>query len=136
MFQRIILKKVSHPIEKRPDKELDWIIDSLGLISGRDIHHITRKIISQLLEETYQHGYTNVNKLSFKILENPQKINYHLRTLSETGFLYRKGHTILLREKTLEETLKEMKQDAINIFDKLIEIAREIDKQKIKELCD
>lgn len=57
-----------------------------------------------------------------------QKVNYHPRTLIESGFLCREKRLILIRQGSVKAAVEEMRKDANRILDSLSSIAEEIDK--------
>lgn len=128
MTQQIILRELQKPQEINLSKDIDWLGESFGFTAGRDTDRITAKILQNLLEEIGREGSTSTEQLSNNMNLEIQRVNYHLRTLVDSGFICREKRLIVLRQGSVKAAVEEMRKDANRMFDSLSVIAEEIDK--------
>lgn len=128
MSQQIILKEIQKPKEANLYKDIEWLGDSFGFLKGRDTEKIISKILQALLIEVAREGKTTSERLSQDLEIDTQRVNYHLRTLLEAGFIYREKRAIVLRHGSVKSAVEEIRKDANRILDNLSIIAEEIDK--------
>ena len=117
------------PMAKEPDfkKDIEWLCQSLGLIAGRDTERTASKIIQDLLREVSNFGSASSMEIASQLGIAVQRVNYHLRSLANRGFIYRKKKRIYLRQGSVKAAIEEIRKDANRIFDNLSRIAEEID---------
>ncbi len=127
MQQRIILRKLDKPVLKNPEGDIFWLCDSFGFTSGRDIEDITSRTIYTFLRRYSEERAASSDELAEEMHVSPSRINYHVRGLIESGFLYRNKRLILLRAGSLKAAVEELRKDANRIFDELSIVAEEID---------
>jgi len=129
MAQQIILKDLQKPKEINLNKDIDWLGNSLGFSCGRDTNKITLQILRSVLQEVASEGSTSTEKISDNLDLEVQRVNYHLRTLVDSGFLYREKRLIFIRQGSVKAAVEEIRKDANRIFDGLSIIAEGIDKE-------
>jgi len=127
--QQIILKNLQKPKEISLNEDIDWLGESFGFSCGRDTEKITSQILKSVLQEVAADGSTSTEKISDELDLEVQRVNYHLRTLVDSGFLYREKRLIFVRQGSVKAAVEEMRKDANRIFDGLSIIAEEIDKE-------
>ncbi len=128
MAQQIILRELQKPREINLHDDIDWLGESFGFSAGRDTDKITAKILQNLLEDIGKEGSTSTEQLSNNLDIEIQRVNYHLRTLVDSGFICREKRLIVLRQGSVKAAVDEMRKDANRMFDNLSVIAEEIDK--------
>jgi len=128
MAQQIILRELQKPREINLHDDIDWLGESFGFSAGRDTDKITAKILQNLLEDIGKEGSTSTEQLSNNLDIEIQRVNYHLRTLVDSGFICREKRLIVLRQGSVKAAVDEMRKDASRMFDNLSVIAEEIDK--------
>lgn len=128
MAQQIILRELQKPQEINLSDDIDWLGESFGFTAGRDTDRITAKLLQNLLEEIGREGSTSTEQLSNNMDIEVQRVNYHLRTLVDSGFICREKRLIFLRQGSVKAAVEEMRKDANRMFDNLSVIAEEIDK--------
>ena|SRR3989344_8411306 len=128
MAQQIMLKQVNKPFRNDLHTDIEWVCESFGLCSGRDLDRISTQIVQGVLT----HHYDSV--LSSQMLAEELdialgRVHHHLRHLMETGLLYREKRQIVLRGGSLKMAVRELRQDAERIFSEIEYIAEKIDKE-------
>ena len=127
MYQEIILRDLGRPRRQDFETDVTWMCDSFGFSSGRDIDKVSRDVVLQLIGDTAKYGMTSPENIARELQTNVQKINYHLRSLNESRFIYRKRGQVFLRADSMKSAVEELRDDANRIFDRLSKIAEEID---------
>ncbi|MEM4268221.1 MAG: ArsR family transcriptional regulator [Candidatus Woesearchaeota archaeon] len=128
MSQQIIIKEIQMPREINVYTDIDWLGESLGFFEGRDTKRITAKILQSMLKDISREGYTSSESISNNLDVAVQRVNYHLRSFLEAGFICRQKKQIILRQGSVKAAVEEMRKDANRLFDNLSMIAEEIDK--------
>ncbi|RME31109.1 ArsR family transcriptional regulator [Candidatus Woesearchaeota archaeon] len=127
MAQRIVLQNIQKPVQKRLDEDVIWVCDSLGFRTGRDLEAITPKTVLLLLENLRKRPGVPTEMLAEELAISIGRVNYHIRSLVEAGFLRRERRLIHLRAGSVKAAVEEMRKDANRIFDELSAVAEEID---------
>ncbi len=133
-MREINIKETKKSIQENLEENLKTIVDSMLLSSGRDIKNTAYNIIKLIIEETHKGRTIKTETISQKLNYPIARINHHIRRLTELGIIYREKRNIKLRRETLKETIIEVKKDAERIFNDLITIAEEIDKELEKRI--
>jgi len=127
MPQQIILRELQGPKETNITEYIEWLGDSFGFSTGRDTERITDQILQKVLREVADKGSTSSENIASKLDLSVQRVNYHLRTLIDSGFLFREKRLIYVRQGSVKAAVEEMRRDANRIFDNLSRIGEEID---------
>jgi predicted transcriptional regulator len=127
MQQRILIRKLEKPKVKDVQRDIDWVVDSFGWSSGRDVESTATKIVEALLKRFADRVAVESKMIADDLDMNAHRVNHHIRNLIDAGVLYRRGREIYLRGGTVKEAVEEMRKDANRIFDEIEDIAEEID---------
>ncbi len=126
-MQKILLKNLDKPREVNLFNDIEWLGNSLGFNEGRDINGTNNKILKKLLINISCKGNTSTESISNELHMSIQRVNYHLKTLINSGFICREKRLLLLRQGSAKSAIEEMRRDANRIFDNLSIIAESID---------
>lgn len=129
MKQRITIKDIDIPKNNRINEELKWVCDSLGFMAGRDTEDTSFKIIKELLEQFKSNEIVSTEMIAKSLNLEPPRINHHLRNLMESGIIFREKRKVALTGGSLSRAIEEMKRDSDNMFEKILEISKKIDKE-------
>ncbi len=127
MSQTIILRNLQKPSNINRKEDIEWLGDSFGLCSGRDTQKISFLILETVLKEVANDGSTSTEHIANDLDISIQRVNYHLKSLIDAGFLLRNNKLIFIRQGSVKAAVEEMRQDANRIFDSLSKIGEEID---------
>lgn len=127
MSQQIILNNIQKPGKINLKEDITWLGDSFGYTCGRDTERINALILEFTLRNIAKEGYTSTEKISKELNLEVQRVNYHLKTLIESGLLYREKKLIYVRQGSVKCAVEEIKKDANRILDELIIVASDID---------
>ncbi len=129
MQRKILVRKLEKPKEEDIANDINWVVDSFGWSSGRDIESTATKIVESLLKQFADRVAVETSTIAEDLDMSNHRVNHHIRNLIDSGVLYRKGREIYLRGGSLTEAVEEMRKDANRIFDEIEEIAEEIDER-------
>jgi predicted transcriptional regulator len=129
MPQQIILRNLQRPNEIDVADDIEWLGNSFGFSAGRDTDRITARILQSVLQEVASGGSTSTENIAEDLDLSIQRVNYHLRTLMDAGFLFREKRLIFVRQGSVKSAIEEMRRDANRIFDNLSRIGEEIDEE-------
>lgn len=127
MPQQIILRDLQRPKEIDVTDDIEWLGNSFGFSAGRDTERVTAQILQSVLQDVASNGSTSTENIAEDLDLSIQRVNYHLRTLMDAGFLFREKRLIFVRQGSVKSAVEEMRRDANRIFDNLSRIGEEID---------
>jgi predicted transcriptional regulator len=128
MKRKISIRDVEKPKSENQKEDLKWVCDSLNLVSGRDVEDSSFRIMSELLNKLSENDMISTENLSESLGMDSPRINHHLRRLSESGIVSREKRKVVLRGRSLTDSIKEMKRDSDKLFERLMDVSRKIDK--------
>lgn len=128
MPQQIILRNLQRPKDIEVTDDIEWLGNSFGFSAGRDTERVTAQILQSVLQDVASKGSTSTENIAEDLDLSIQRVNYHLRTLMDAGFLFREKRLIFVRQGSVKSAVEEMRRDANRIFDNLSRIGEEIDK--------
>ena len=128
MVQRIMVIKVRKNFVKNDvNEELRWLGNSLGLFGLRDRDSSCFRIFITLLKRTRRNEAISSDEIAERLGLSRGTVIHHLTKLMNSGIVVREKGGYLLKENSLEGVIKDMKRDVEAMFEKLREVAKEID---------
>jgi predicted transcriptional regulator len=129
MGRRIIIRKIEMPKKGRVEDDLRWVCESLGLQSGRDTEETSFKVLCELLDQLSDERLIATEELARSLDMEAPRINHHIRSFMETGIFLREKRKIALSGGSLTAAIDEMRRESDEMFDRISEVARRIDKR-------
>jgi len=126
-MKKISLRKLEIPAEDSLKKDLEWLCETLGLVSGRDIDGTVVKILQNILKAQINGKGITSDELAEKLLLSRGTVNYHLRSLIDLGLLSRDKNLIKLRNSSILRTITEIKREIDDIFIDVFKISEHLD---------
>ena len=126
-MQQIIIRQLEKPREKDVHGDIDWMCNSFGLSSGRDISATAPRIFYDLLERVAREMRVPSEAIAEDLLLNQAIVNHHIRNFANSGIVYRERKLICLRGGSVKSAVEELRKDANRMFDDIGVIAEEID---------
>ncbi len=127
MVKKISLRKLEIPLEDNLEKDLEWLCETLGLVSGRDLERTAIKILYNILDAQASKDGITSEELADKLSLSRGAINYHLRSLIDSGLLTREKNMIKLRSSSILRTINELKKEIDDIFSDVMKISEHLD---------
>jgi len=128
-FTRITIISSTRPEKNDINRELQWLGGSLGLFNLRDKDKSCFRVFIVLIQ-----GMKENKKLASDEIASMTKLSrgtvvHHLNKLMDSGIVITNHNKYLLRTDNLEEMAKHMKRDVDEAWDKLLEVAKDIDEK-------
>lgn len=126
-FTRITIIRSTRPERDDVNRELQWFGGSLGLFNLRDKDKSCFRIFIALIQ-----GLKDNKKLSSDEIAAMTKLTrgtvvHHLNHLMESGIVVAERNKYVLRMDSLQEMVNHMKRDVDDAWEKLKEVAKDID---------
>jgi len=127
MVQRIMLVKTrKNFVRNNVNEELRWLGNSLGLFGLRDKDSSCFRVFITLLKGARSEPLSS-DEIAERLALTRGTVIHHLTKLMNSGIVIRERRGYLLKENNLEGVIKDMKKDVESMFEKLNEVAKEID---------
>ncbi len=128
MTNQIVLINLEKPMKKDVEDDLFWLCNSFGLSSGRDVENTSTRIVMSMLDRISDNEEVTSKMIADALGIKLSRVNHHLRSLIDSGLVYRKKRALCLRGGSLRAAVQEMRRDSERMFDDLEKIAAEIDR--------
>jgi len=129
MATRIIIKRVDTPPAGSLKDDIDFVSRSLGYFSQRDKQDTAGKIFRLLVREACKSEGLSSDQIAEKLNLTRGAIIHHLNSFIDAGIVIRHRNLYRLRNRCLQKSIEEVKEDIDRIFLEMLKIASEIDSQ-------
>lgn len=126
-FQKITIIKLNKPIEKDLNKDLQSFSNSLGLFNERDKEKSCFRVFIELIKATRRGKGISSNYIADRANLSRGTVVHHLNKLMDAGIIIPYKGKYLLRVRNLRALVKEVRQDLIENFKVLEEMAQDLD---------
>ena len=126
-YRQIVIRYISVPSEQKDVNDaLDWIYQCLGLGDEKD--EVGKGVFRALVKASKRgEGISSRNLMQLGVVSQAAVI-YHLNHFRRSGLVIKDGRNYYLRAHTLSQTLEEMENDMSRRFERMKEIAKNIEK--------
>jgi len=128
-FTRITIIRSSRPEKSDINKELQWFGGTLGLFSLRDKDKSCFRIFIILLQGLKQDKKLTSNEIALRTGLTRGTVVHHLNKLMSSGIVVSEHNKYSLRMDNLEKIVEHIKRDADEAWERLREVARDIDEK-------
>ncbi len=118
------MRNLDKPAIKHMNEDIDWLCESFGLCSGRDMEHMSTNVVRSIV---FHAPVFSPEQLARELGVGISRVNHHLRNLADSGLIRRERKTIILRGGSLTGAVLEIRKDMERIMDEVELIARDID---------
>jgi|TARA_B100001971_G_C18159961_1_gene520816 biotin operon repressor len=125
--QKITIIKITKPVEKNVNRELQWLAVSLGLFNLRDKDRSLFRIFIELLKAAKTNRPLSSDEIAYKLNLSRGTVVHHINKLMESGIAIHHRNKYMLRVASLKELIDEMERDLARTFSNLRDIAKEVD---------
>jgi predicted transcriptional regulator len=126
-FTRITIIRSSKPDKEDINKQLQWFGGSLGLFNLRDKDKSCFRVFITLIQASKENKKLSSDEIAARTKLTRGTVVHHLNKLMDSGIVVSDRNKYLLRMDTLEEVVEHMKRDVDEAWDKLMEVAKDID---------
>ncbi len=127
--QRITIIKISKPVDKSVNRELQWLATSLGLFNLRDKDRSLFRVFIELLKAAKANRPLSSDELAYNLHLSRGTVIHHINKLMESGIAIHHRKRYMLRVSSLKELIDEMEKDLVRACENLKEIAEEVDEK-------
>lgn len=127
--QRITIIKISKPIDKSVNRELQWLATSLGLFNLRDKDRSLFRVFIELLKAAKVNRPLSSDELAYNLHLSRGTVIHHINKLMESGIAIHHRNRYMLRVSSLKELIDEMEKDLVRACESLKDIAEELDEK-------
>jgi len=126
---RLVIRRVEPPFSKDPQKELDWICQSLGFFEEIDKDKTASAIFKEIVSATEKGVGLTSTAIAERVKMSRGAVINHLNNLIRSGLIVHEGRFYVSRSKSMERTISEIEEDIERIFEKMKQRARLLDQQ-------
>lgn len=83
----------------------------------------------ELLDLFSEEKLVPTEEIASSLKIEPPRVNHHIRTMMESGILFREKRKIALRGGSLSAAIEEIKKDSERIFNRLLEVSKKLDEK-------
>ena len=128
-FTKITIIRTSKPEKKDINKELQWFGGTLGLFNLRDKDKSCFRIFITLLKGLKENKKLTSDEIAIRTKLTRGTVIHHLNKLMSSGIVIKEHNRYILRMDNLEEMVDYIKRDVDQAWDKLKEVAKDIDEK-------
>ncbi|MCK4310385.1 MAG: ArsR family transcriptional regulator [Methanomicrobia archaeon] len=126
---KIVIKDEELPFERNVDKYVEFLCNVLGLSTGRDTDDTTCKVFKKIVIHSSREGVTTTKEICEEINMSRGAVVNQINKMIEAGMLRKEGNYYVLRRRNLIRTMWEIREDILRMFEKIEEIAEELDEE-------
>jgi len=124
-FRKITVVRICDR-EETINRELQWLSQSLGLVSQRDKDQSCYRVFLEILKTKKP---LSSDELAYKLNLSRGTVVHHLTKLIGAGIVVVQDNLYSLRGKNLETTLKKIKADILSAYEEIEDVGKKIDKK-------
>ena len=128
-FTKITIIRTSRPEKKDINQELQWFGGTLGLFNLRDKDKSCFRIFITLLKGLKENKKLTSDEIAIRTKLTRGTVIHHLNKLMSSGIVIKEHNRYILRMDNLEEMVDYIKRDVDQAWDKLKEVAKDIDEK-------
>nr|MCK4929523.1 ArsR family transcriptional regulator [Nanoarchaeota archaeon] len=128
-FTKITIIRSTKPEKKDINQELQWFGGTLGLFNLRDKDKSCFRIFITLLKSLKENQKLTSDEIAIRTRLSRGTVIHHLNKLMSSGIVVNERNKYILRMDSLEEMVEHIKRDADEAWDKLREVAKDIDEK-------
>ena len=123
-YFRVRLQRIS----SKDGDNVEKLCEAVGIVSGRDTDRTVIQVFRTMLVHSDEKGIGG-SKLSELSGVNRITCLHHLKRLEQAGIIEGEKGRYHLRQENLKKTMKELRREALSLFDMIEEMAQEIDRE-------
>jgi len=124
---RIVVRDLDAPFEDSPVEYMEWVCESLGIVTGRDVNKTAITLFRVIVEKSdYRCGISSTELAEELSMSRGAVIN-QLNKLIECGLIRKSGRNYTLRGGNLTRTMMEIRGDFDRLFERLEKAANYMD---------
>ena len=125
--REVTIKERRMPEREEMEDLMEWVCECLGLVKGRDTDKTSAKLLTCFLRHSLKNEPTTPEIMAAELNLSRSTVLHHLKKYMKSGLIIRTSKGYELRERTLEDTIREIEKDVEREFERIRRIARKID---------
>jgi len=121
------IRKLREPTQKKLDKDIEWVCNSLGFITLRDQDKTAFEILKALIKAAKKGKGLTSEELTGVVKPTIGSVVYHLKKLIKAGLVVKINSTYELRMYSFLKTIEEIEKEISMTLSDIKVIARDID---------
>lgn len=126
----ITIRRIKKPETMDLEGSLEWLCDCLGLSKGRDVDRTSARLFAYFLKRVEKEPVVSPESIAKEMGMSRSTIVHHLQRYERAGIIIKTKGGYELRERNLEEVIREIERDVEKEFERLIEVAKKIDEMR------
>jgi len=126
--RKVTVIKISRPLKKDINEELQWLGNSLGLFSLRDKDKSCFRVFIELLKAAKAREPLSSDEIAERLGLTRGTVIHHINKLMEFGLVSRIKNKYMLRVENMEDLIDELKRDFERTYHNLKQVAIDIDR--------
>jgi len=128
-FTRITIIRSTRPEREDINKELQWFGGTLGLFNLRDKDKSCFRVFIALVQGLKEGKKLSSDELAARTRLTRGTVVHHLNKLMSSGIVIQERSKYSLRMDSLKSMVEHIRRDADEAWDKLMEVAKDIDEK-------
>jgi predicted transcriptional regulator len=129
MAWNITILKVRRTTDPDVNQELQWLGNSLGLFNLRDKDSSCFRVFITLVRRAKANQPIASDDIAERLNLSRGTVVHHLTKLMNSGIVIRERGGYILRERNLQQVIRDIRSDVERMFAELDEVAKEIDER-------
>jgi len=126
--RKITIVKISRPLKREINEELQWLGNSLGLFSIRDKDKSCFRIFIELLKAAKNREPLSSDEIAERLDLSRGTVIHHINKLMESGLVTRIKNKYMLRVEDMETLIEELRRDFERAYHNLKQVAIDVDR--------
>jgi predicted transcriptional regulator len=126
--RKITIVKISRPLKREINEELQWLGSSLGLFSLRDKDKSCFRVFIELLKAAKNREPLSSDEIADNLGLTRGTVIHHINKLMEYGLVTRVKNKYMLRVENIEDLIDELRRDFERAYHNLKQIAVDVDR--------
>jgi predicted transcriptional regulator len=126
---KLTIWKIRREHSDNVNKELQWLGNSLGLFNLRDRDSSCFRVFITLVRKAKKNEPVSSDDIAEQLSLTRGTVVHHLARLMDSGLVVREDRRYILRERDLQQVIRDLKHDMQIVFSELDEVAKEIDEK-------
>lgn len=124
---RIVVRDLDAPFDDSPVEYMEWVCESLGIVTGRDVNKTAITIFRVIVEKSDNRYGISSTDLAEELSMSRGAVINQLNKLIECGLIRKSGRSYTLRGGNLTRTMMEIRGDFDRLFERLEKAATYMD---------
>jgi len=123
-----LLLSVRKPTTAEYETDLEWLCRTFGFLESRDKQKTAYLIFKALVEATAHNNGLTSDELAEKLSLTRGTMIHHLNKMMKSVLVIFHESKFKLRERSLKNTMEEIRRDINRLFENIFEISESIDR--------